>query len=141
MSAVDFFDTNIFIYLIDDADPGKQATAENLVTLAMAENSACISFQVVQETLHVLTRKFAHCVPPDIAVEILKHTLLPFWQVQPSVALYSRALSIQDRYRYSFYDSLVIAAALEAGCTRLYSEDMQHGQQIDGLTIENPFLH
>lgn len=141
MSGVDFFDTNVFIYLLDNADPGKQSTAERLVTSAMTENKGCISFQVVQETLHVLTRKFAHCVPSDVATAILNYTLMPFWQVQPSIALYTNALGLQDRYHFSFYDSLIIAAALEAGCTTLYSEDMQHGQKIEGLTIANPFLH
>jgi predicted nucleic acid-binding protein len=58
----------------------------------------------------------------------------------PSDRLYSSAIEIQTRYRYSFYDALIIAAALEAGCTRLLSEDMQHGQRIEGMTIENPFL-
>jgi predicted nucleic acid-binding protein len=45
-----------------------------------------------------------------------------------------------DRYGFHFYDSLIVAAALEAGCSRLFSEDLQHGQRIDGLTVENPFL-
>jgi predicted nucleic acid-binding protein len=57
----------------------------------------------------------------------------------PSTALYIRAVEVRTRYRYSFYDSLIIAAALEAGCTRLYSEDLQHGQRIERLTIVNPF--
>ena len=58
----------------------------------------------------------------------------------PSHALYRRALEIQTRYGYGFYDSLIIAAALEAGCQHLLSEDMQHGQQIEQLRIVNPFL-
>jgi predicted nucleic acid-binding protein len=56
------------------------------------------------------------------------------------IRLYQRALDIQARYHYGFYDALIIAAALDAGCTRLYSEDLQHGQRIERLTIENPFL-
>lgn len=139
MSAVDFLDTNLFVYLIDDANPTKQATAERLISRALTENSACISFQVVQETLHVLTRKFAQRVPPEVATAILNHSLLPFWQVQPSPALYARALELQARYRYSFYDSLILAAALESGCARVLSEDLQDGQRIEGLTVENPF--
>ena len=51
------------------------------------------------------------------------------------------AVSLQGRYGYSFYDSLIIAAALEVGCTRLYSEDLQHDQRIHGLTIVNPFVN
>ena len=56
------------------------------------------------------------------------------------IRLYKRALDIQARYHFGFYDALIIAAALEAGCSRLYSEDLQHGQRIERLTIENPFL-
>ncbi|MBA3636750.1 MAG: PIN domain-containing protein, partial [Rubrobacteraceae bacterium] len=67
------------------------------------------------------------------------HVLGPLWTVSPSLALYRRTLDLQARYRYSFYDSLIIAAALDAGCTRLYSEDLQDGQRIEGLTVENPF--
>lgn len=58
----------------------------------------------------------------------------------PSQRLYARALELRRRYQFPFYDALVVAGALEAGCTRLLTEDLQHGQQLDGLTIENPFL-
>ncbi|WP_411728328.1 PIN domain-containing protein [Methyloglobulus sp.] len=58
----------------------------------------------------------------------------------PSLALYRRGLDLQSRFGFSFYDSLIVAAALESDCTRLYTEDLQHGQKIEGLTIENPFI-
>ena len=70
---------------------------------------------------------------------LLNEILMPLWQVNPSAALYQDAVSILGRYGFSFYDSLIVAAALEAGCTRLYSEDLQHGQRIQRLTILNPF--
>ncbi len=57
----------------------------------------------------------------------------------PSQRICLRALSIQDEYRFSFYDALAVAAALDRGCSRLYSEDLQHGRRIEGLVIENPF--
>jgi predicted nucleic acid-binding protein len=60
-------------------------------------------------------------------------------RVSSSIDLYRRGLDIQARYRFAFYDALIIAAALEAGCTRLYSEDMHDGQRIDTLVIEDPF--
>lgn len=140
MSAADFFDSNVFIYLFDDAAPAKQASARQLVTQALVANTACISFQVVQETLHVLTRKFARQMNAQTAKAVLEKSLLPFWQVMPSPALYTRALELQARYGFSFYDSLIVAAALEAGCSRLLTEDLQHGQKIEGLKIVNPFL-
>jgi predicted nucleic acid-binding protein len=57
----------------------------------------------------------------------------------PSQALYQRALDVHDRYKYGFYDSLIIASALDFGCSRLLSEDLRAGQTIEHLTIEDPF--
>ncbi len=61
-------------------------------------------------------------------------------RVMPSPALYQRGLDLQARYDFSFYDALIVAAALESGSTRLYTEDLQHGQKIEGLLVENPFV-
>ena len=72
----------------------------------------------------------------------LEEILIPLWrihQINPTPELYRGGLRIRARYGFSFYDSLIVAAALEAGCTTLYSEDMQDGQRIEGLTIRNPF--
>ena len=77
--------------------------------------------------------------PPDRVRSLLDEVLIPLWQVNSTVALYQNAISLRSQHSLSFYDSLIVAAALEAGCTRLYSEDMQHGQQIQRLTILNPF--
>lgn len=139
--SVEFLDTNIFIYLFDETNERKKGIAERIVQAALAGHDACISHQVIQETLNVVTRKLATPMSLEDAQSFLSAVLLPLWKVMPSAALYQRGLQVQDRYRFSFYDSLIVAAALEAGCTTLYSEDMQHGQQIDGLTIENPFIN
>ncbi len=139
MSGADFFDTNVFIYLIDDIDPLKQQIAQRLIAKALGDNSGCISHQVIQETLNVITQKFAKRVPPEVAEEILNQFLLPLWRVMPRAELYQRALGVQSRYGYSFYDSLIVAAALAAGCSTLYSEDMQDGHVIETVTIRNPF--
>ena len=64
---------------------------------------------------------------------------MPLWRVNPTRALYQRGLDLQTRYRFSFYDSLIVAAALDAGCKTLYSEDLQHGQRVEGVTITDPF--
>ena len=104
---------------------------------SLTGGTGCVSFQVVQETLNVLTRRLGF-VPED-ARRTLEQVLLPLWQVNPSAALYQDAITLRGRYGFSFYDSLIVAAALEAGCTRLYSEDLQHGQQVQRLTILNPF--
>jgi len=141
MSGVDFIDSNVFIYVLDDRSPAKQAIARVLLSDAHARHTAVISFQVVQETLQVLTRKFRVVAKQPDARDFLRRVLLPLWRVMPSAKLYERALDLQQRYRFGFYDSLIVAAAREAGCARLLSEDLQHGQRIDdALVIENPFL-
>ncbi|HRP94825.1 MAG TPA: PIN domain-containing protein [Rhodocyclaceae bacterium] len=139
MSA-DFLDTNVFIYHIDDTDPRKHAIARRLVEAGLTDGSACISFQVVQECLNVGLRKAEKRMSAPLAQAYLDAVLAPLWRVMPGAALYRHGIELQERYRFGFYDSLIIAAALEAGCTRLYSEDLQHGQRIGKLTIQNPFL-
>lgn len=134
----DFIDTNVFVYLFSDSEPRKQDIARRLIDKALAE-SATISSQVVQETLNVITRKLAVPVTTRDARDFLVRVLVPLWRGVPTPALYQRALDIQERHRFSFYDSLIVAAALQEGCTRLYSEDLQHGQRIEGLIIEDPF--
>lgn len=138
MSA-EFIDSNVFIYLFDEDNPGKREVAQRLIQNALINGMAYISFQVFQETLNIVTRKLKKPATLDQARRFLDSVLVPLWHVMPSQALYQRALTIQTRYRYSFYDSLIIAAAVAGGCTRLYSEDLQDGQRIEGMTIENPF--
>ena len=138
MSA-DFIDANVFVYLFDETDNRKQTLANQCVQRALEHASGVISFQVVQETLNVLTRKLKVPLLPDDAQDFLNQVLQPLWKVQPSTALYTRALGLQKVLSISFYDSLIVAAALQAGCKRLLTEDLQHGQRIEGLRIENPF--
>jgi predicted nucleic acid-binding protein len=137
--SVDFIDSNVLIYLFDETDARKQRIAEQLVENGLREASACISYQVVQEVLNVVTRRFEASASAGDARMLLDHVLLPLWRIMPSQALYHRALDVQDRYDYGFYDSLIIAGALQFGCRRLYTEDLQASQAIEQLTIENPF--
>ena len=127
------------VYLFDEADAAKHAVARGLVEEALINGTGVISFQLVQETLNVLTRKLKVIARAEDATSFMQYTLLPLWRVQPSLALYAAALDIQQRQRFGFDDSLVVAAALEAGCRRLLSEDLQHGQRIGALRVENPF--
>jgi predicted nucleic acid-binding protein len=124
----EFIDSNVFIYLFDETDPGKRQTAEDLIYTALETGTASISFQVIQETLNVITCKIEAPATLEDAQGFMDEGLVPLWRVMPSQGLYHRGLDIQARYRYGFYDALIIAAALDAGCTRLYSEDLQHGQ-------------
>jgi predicted nucleic acid-binding protein len=139
MSAEVFIDTNVFIYQLDTTDARKHAVAERIVRDGLASGDACISFQVVQDCLNTARRKAEVALDLVAARNYLDAVLLPLLQVPASPALYHRALEVQARWRFSFYDSLIVAAALAAGCRRLLSEDLQHGQRIDAMTILNPF--
>jgi len=138
MSA-DFYDSNLFVYLFDETAPAKQQRADELIRRALEEQTACIRFQVVQETLNVLTRKLERPLTPADAEVFMQRILVPLWTIMPSAGLYSQAIDLQGRAAISFYDALIVAAALKAGCTRLLSEDLQHGQTFGALRIENPF--
>ena len=137
MSAEDFLDTNIFVYMFDDTDDIKRSRAEQLVRHSIEAGTGRISYQVVQETLNVATRRlgFSH----SDSLTLLSDVLAPLWTVHPSRELYERGLALRDRYGFSFYDSMIVAGAVESGCARLYSEDLQHGQRIQSLTVANPF--
>ena len=138
MSAEGFIDSNVLVYLFDETDAAKRQRAERLVYGSLEYGTGCISYQVVQETMNVVTRKLG--ATSESAQRFLDDILIPLWQVNPTPTLYRRGLRLHDRYAFSFYDALIVAAALEAGCKRLYTEDMQHGQQIQNLTIQNPFV-
>jgi predicted nucleic acid-binding protein len=135
----DFIDSNVFVYLFDESNAVKRQAAEELVRAGLENSTATISFQVVQEFLNVITRKLPTPATLEEARRLLDTVLVPLWTVMPTEALYHRALDVHVRYQFRFYDALIVAAALTAGCTRLYSEDLQHGQRIEGLTVENPF--
>jgi predicted nucleic acid-binding protein len=133
----DFLDSNVILYMFD-VDERKNGVAHQVVAQAL-QGDACISFQVVQEVLNVLTHEANRQATPEQAEGVLASVLVPLWRVMPSQQLYSRALGVQSRYQFRFYDSLIVAAALEAGCDRILTEDLQDGQRIESLTITNPF--
>ena len=139
MSVDAFIDTNVLIYQLETLDARKHRIAESIVSKAVASGNACISFQVVQECLNTVLRKAKVKLDLAGAQAYLDTVLTPLYLVPASLALYQRALALQARWQFSFYDSLIVAAALEAGCKKLLSEDLQHGQRIEGLRIENPF--
>jgi predicted nucleic acid-binding protein len=139
MSVDRFIDTNVFIYQLDTRDPRKHAIADRIVGEALATDNACISFQVIQECLNTVLRKAEITLDAAAARLYVDTVLAPLHRVASSIELYRSALDLQRRWKFSFYDSLIVAAALEAGCKHLLSEDLQHGQRIGTLRIENPF--
>ncbi|MEZ5536533.1 MAG: PIN domain-containing protein [Thiolinea sp.] len=127
-----FFDTNILLYLLS-ADEAKADRAESLLA-----NGGIISVQVLNEFTAVAFRKLK-LTYAEIS-EILT-TVSAVCEVKDlTVETHRLGLSIAERYGFSFYDSVILSAAVRADCTVLYSEDMQSGQSIFGtLTIKNPF--
>ncbi len=127
-----FFDTNVVLYLLS-GDTLKADQAEELLAIG-----GMISVQVLNEFAAVASRKL-HMSWPEIR-EVLAQ-VRAVCQVDPmSVDTHDRAAQVAERYGLSIYDALIVAAALLAGCTTLYSEDMQDGQVIERqLTIRNPF--
>ena len=128
----DFFDTNVLLYLLS-ADTAKADRAEELLAVG-----GTISVQVLNEFVAVASRKLR--MPWTEIREVLAQ-IRAVCAVEPiTIETHDRALQIAERYGLSIYDSLIVAAALMAGCKALHSEDMQDGQVIERqLTIRNPF--
>jgi predicted nucleic acid-binding protein len=135
-----FLDTNIFVYSFDENAPKKSARASELIRQAVRSRNGIVSYQVVQEFLNVALRRFIHPMTAAEAQQYLATTLRPLMAVNSSAALYVEALRLASIYSLSWYDSVVVAAAIEGGAHVLYTEDLQHGQEFGNLRIENPFL-
>jgi predicted nucleic acid-binding protein len=129
-----FFDTNVLLYLLS-ADTEKADRVE-----ALLEQPGVISVQVLNEFTAVASRKLSMSLA-DVR-EVLE-TIRNICRTEPlTVEDHDRAVDIAGRHEFSFYDSVIVASALRAGCKTLYSEDLQHRQVIDHqLTVINPFRH
>ncbi len=134
-----FLDTNLFVYTFDAEEPTKANKAAQLIRRAADTGQGIISYQVVQEFFNVAFRRFAQPMSAAEAEQYLITVLRPLLAVHSSPAIYFQALRIAEKHKIQWYDSLIVAAALEGQCEMLYSEDFQHGRGIDGLRIENPF--
>jgi predicted nucleic acid-binding protein len=126
-----FFDTNVLIYIVS-SDQRKQR-AEDIL-----RERGTVSVQVLNEFANVVHRKLGH---EWSAIEFALSRLSLFFDTVSPLTLdtHSSALAIARDHRLSFYDALIVASAIEAGCDTLYSEDMQDGHTIGALTICNPF--
>lgn len=133
-----FLDTNIFIYHFDLETSSKRSISDELIKSAHL-NEGIISYQIIQEFLNVATKKFSSSMTCSEASKYFSKILYPICEVFPTMRLFNRALEIKQGWQFSFYDSLIVAAALEANCRILYSEDLQHNQKIEELRIINPY--
>ena len=135
-----FIDTNIFVYSFDKKSRKKKKISYDIIQVALEDNSGCISSQVIQEFLNVSSKKFDPSLLIQDSIKYLNSVLVPLCEIYTSADLYTKTLEISERWKYSFYDSMIITAALRTDCSTLYSEDLQHGQKIQSLTILNPFF-
>jgi predicted nucleic acid-binding protein len=126
-----FFDTNVLLYAVRPEDPRAEGAR-----LLLADGGL-ISVQALNEFTNVARRKLGQ---PWGEINEKLGAVRALCEVKPlTVATHERALTLAERYGYQIYDALQLASALENGCSILYTEDLQHGQQIEGLTIRNPF--
>ena len=136
-----FLDTNIFVYAFLASEPLKRAKAVELIETSLGSGRGSISYQVVQEFANVALKKFATRLSSTDCKAFIEAAMQPLLRVASSTELVHTAMDLQDELKYSFYDCLMIAAALEAGADTLYSEDLQHRQLVHAtLRIVNPFL-
>ncbi len=134
-----FIDTNILIYSFDLNTSLKRTISEELIKNALS-GAGFISFQVIQEFLNISTKKFENPMSVEEAKIYISKVLFPICKIFPTEELYYISLEINAKWKFSFYDSLIIAAAIESNCKILYSEDLQNNQKIYDLTIINPYL-
>src|SRR6476646_4098991 len=135
-----FLDTNVFAYAFDAKSPAKARRAAQLMRLAADTGNGVVSYQVVQEFFNLAFRRFEQPMNVAEAEQYLITVFRPLLAVHSALALYVEAMRLTGKYRLSWYDSIIVAAALQSQCGVLYSEDFQHGQEIEGLRIENPFV-
>ncbi|HEY9085912.1 MAG TPA: PIN domain-containing protein [Candidatus Tyrphobacter sp.] len=131
MSASAFFDTNVLLYLLS-SDSVKADRAEELLA-----GGGIISVQVLNEFASVACRKLAMRIPEIRTVLATVRKVCSV--VAVDLATHDRGLDLMERHRLSVYDAFIVAAALQAGCRNLYSEDFQHGRIFGRLSVRNPF--
>jgi predicted nucleic acid-binding protein len=135
-----FLDTNIFVYSFDQSAVAKSQRAAQLIREALTTQKGIISYQVVQEFFNVALRRFSQPMQSADVEQYLSTVFRPLLAVHSSLALYAEALRLYALSGLSWYDALIVSAAIQAQCDLLYTEDLQHGQRFGTLQIRNPFL-
>jgi len=136
MSARSFFDTNVLVYADDKAVPAKQRRALDLVAEHRRARTGVVSLQVLQEYFVTVTKK----LHVDTSIARRKVELLAEFDVAvPGVADILVAIDLHRLHGFSFWDVMVLRSAKQAGCSVVFSEDMQNAREVDGLRIMNPF--
>ncbi len=137
MTAPVFVDTNVFLYALDPADLRKHQTARAWRAELWKNHLGRISFQVLQEFYAKASQKWP-LSRDEVRAEI--DDLLDWQPVTVDAAILNRGWKLQDRYQLSFWDALIVAAAKSIDCKYVLTEDLQTGQDLDGVIVVNPFL-
>jgi predicted nucleic acid-binding protein len=133
---LEFVDTNVVVYAYDRGAGPKQTAANQLLNRLVLEKTAAVSIQILTEFYSVAIRKLG------LSSESAEAILADFESVtlhRPDHADLIRASQLHRRYKISWWDALMVNSALELGCSRLWTEDLRHGQRIGALTVRNPF--
>ena len=133
-----FVDSNVLVYSFDQREPEKQTRARDWLDRLWSARTGRVSFQVLQEFYVTVTGKLKPGLDPETARKVVRS----LWAWQPMATdeqSFVAAWRIQDRFQLSWWDALIVAAARSAGCSTLLTEDLQHGQDLDGLRVVDPF--
>ena len=133
-----FFDTNLLVYLFDSASPEKQGKARDVFSERATRDEVLLSTQVLQEFYVTVTRRLAAPLSADQA-ERLVRDFAAFPVVSTDAPLVVAAVALSRRHRLSLWDAMIVVAARAGGATELLTEDLQHGQVLEGVRIVNPF--
>jgi predicted nucleic acid-binding protein len=135
MTAPDFLDSNVLVYAYDVSSPKKREIAQKLVVRAI-NGEYIASTQVLAEFAATLIHKVS-ASPYD--VNAILDTLAPIKLILPDHGVVRRAVEARASYGLHFYDGMIVAAAERAGCARIWSEDLNAGQEYFGVLVQNPF--
>jgi predicted nucleic acid-binding protein len=139
MTGAAFVDTNLLAYARDATEKQKQPRAREWMDFLWRTRSGRISVQVLQEYYVTVTQRLKPGLPVGDARNEVRD-LFSWKPVHLDAAVLEEAWSVQDRYRFSFWDSLIVAAARLAGCRYLLTEDLQDRQDLGGLVVVDPFV-
>lgn len=137
-AADQFVDTNILVYAYDLSAGHKRVLAAQWMERWWEERTGCLSIQVLQEFFVTVTRKIVAPLDFSVARQII--TDLAHWRLHvPEARDVLEAIDLQQSYRLSFWDAMVLQSARRLGCKQLFSEDLEHGRLYDGIRVINPF--
>lgn len=134
-----FVDTNVLVYCRDASEPEKQALAQGWMAALWEKRAGCLSFQVLEEYYVTVTAKLDPGLDREAARRDVR-ALLAWQPLTTEGRIMEEAWRLQDRYQFSWWDALIVAAAQASGCRYLLSEDFQEGLEVEKLQLISPFL-